>query len=433
MRRGCFPGGRILANAGAGEYSSETTLINCVVGSNIHDSLLAILKVNEENGLTLKTGAGIGFCFSFIRPQHAYVSGVNATTSGPLSFADIFDKTCSTIRSAGGRRGSMMLTFHVFHPDILEVIKVKREKGRLRQFNISILGDDEFIHAVKNDKEWKLYFPLHKKDVNRNAEIVYKYWPISDPDYTLNEKGETVCKVYNTIPARIIWKAIMDSNYSFAEPGFIFIDRINNTNNLYFCEQIVATNPCGEQPLPQNGSCWTGDMRINTNYGLIKTEEAFELSKTKPLQIAVDSMFTGELNTTLKDCQIIENGTRPIYEIEFNNGQLINSTNDHQIYTETGWKEVKDLENDDICYSQSFEINNLPYKLVNDFDIGRIRYVLDQHIINNYAYEINKFDSLIIFSYFCTYIFAFKRRTNSREGSSVGVYVFSCWNNSDNI
>jgi ribonucleoside-diphosphate reductase alpha chain len=249
MKRGCYPAGRILSNAGAQEYKPGTTLINCVVASNIRDSLEHILDTVHEFGTTLKTGAGIGACFSTIRPKGSFVKGVNAYTSGPLSFADIFDKTCFTISSAGGRRGSMMLTFHVWHPDIFDVIQAKKEDGRLRQFNISILITDEFMKAVKEDGDWDLYFPIHKNDPTAYDESTIKYYrdyPIKDDEnYTYNELGQALCKVYKIIKARDLWNAIMRSNYDYAEPGFIMIDKINSENNLYFCEEIISTNPCG--------------------------------------------------------------------------------------------------------------------------------------------------------------------------------------------
>lgn len=245
INNGCYPAGRILSNAGANKYKPNTTLINCVVASNIHDSLESILEVAVENGKTLKTGAGIGFCFSTIRPKGSFVKGVNAYTSGPLSFADIFDKTCFTISSAGGRRGSMMLTFHVFHPDVYDVIKAKREDGRLRQFNISLLITDDFMDAVKNNQPWDLYFPLHKDDVDAlNSETKYAEWPITDDkNYTYRDDGKVLCKIYETVGARHLWDTIMKSNYDYAEPGFILIDKINNENNLWFEESIIATNP----------------------------------------------------------------------------------------------------------------------------------------------------------------------------------------------
>lgn len=245
IKNGCFPAGRILANAGSSQYKPNTTLINCVVASNIEDSLDSILNVALENGTTLKTGAGIGFCFSTIRPKGAFVKGVGANTSGPLSFADIYDKICFTISSAGGRRGSMMLTFHVFHPDVYDVIKAKREDGRLRQFNISLLITDEFMNAVKTNSSWDLYFPIHKDDphLQETDRTIYADWPIKDPNYNYRNDGKVLCKIYKTVDAVHLWDTIMTANYNYAEPGFILIDKINRENNLWFCEQIIATNP----------------------------------------------------------------------------------------------------------------------------------------------------------------------------------------------
>lgn len=265
MQNGCIPAGRILANAGAQQYKNGTTLINCVVASNIKDSLESILNTVHEFGTTLKTGAGIGGCFSTIRPSGSFVKGVNAHTSGPLSFADIFDKTCFTISSAGGRRGSMMLTFHVWHPDIFKVIEAKKEDGRLRQFNISILITDEFIEAVKNNDTWELYFPIHKDDpANKDIiELKYKEYPIKDDDtYIYNSKRHALCKIYKTVNARDLWTSIMKSNYDYAEPGFILIDKINRENNLYFCENIISCNPCGEQPLNEYASCLLSSINL---------------------------------------------------------------------------------------------------------------------------------------------------------------------------
>lgn len=244
--RGCIPAGRILSNAGANKYKPNTTLINCVVASNIGDSLNDILSVSHEVGMTLKTGAGIGMCFSTIRPKGAFVKGVGAFTSGPLSFADVYDKICFTISSAGGRRGSMMFTFHVFHPDVYDVIKAKREDGRLRQFNISLLITDEFVNAVKNDDEWPLYFPIHQDDPHLKEEepTIYADWPINDvKHYSYRDDGKVLCKIYKTVSARHLWEEIMKSNYEFGDPGFILIDKVNRENNLYFTETVIATNP----------------------------------------------------------------------------------------------------------------------------------------------------------------------------------------------
>lgn len=226
---------------------------NCTVSGEISDSMQSILEANLEAGLTLKSGAGIGYEFSTLRPQGAFVSGAGATTSGPLSFMDIFDKTCFTVSSAGGRRGAQMATFDIRHPDIEKFVTVKREDGRLRQFNLSVLINDEFIQKVNNDEHCELLFPLHERESEEGIEIVEAYWP---------GHGVTKLKVYDRVPARKIWDAIMRSTYDFAEPGIILIDRINQYNNNWFCEDIRATNPCGEQPLPPHGACLLGSLNL---------------------------------------------------------------------------------------------------------------------------------------------------------------------------
>jgi len=218
--------------------------------------------------MTLKAGCGIGYEFSTLRPKGAYVSGAGAYTSGPLSFMDIFDKMCFTVSSAGGRRGAQMATFDISHPDVMEFIRAKREDGRLRQFNLSLLITAEFIEAVKKDAEWKLSFPVTEKeakedklDVYTSDEIIWRRYP-AENGYIKNEQGLTACKIYSTIPANRLWNMIMTSTYDFAEPGFILIDEVNTKNNNWFVENIRATNPCGEQPLPPYGSCLLGSVNL---------------------------------------------------------------------------------------------------------------------------------------------------------------------------
>ncbi|HWF97987.1 MAG TPA: adenosylcobalamin-dependent ribonucleoside-diphosphate reductase, partial [Steroidobacteraceae bacterium] len=218
--------------------------------------------------LTLKAGCGIGYCFSTLRPRGAYVSGAGAYTSGPLSFMDIFDKMCFTVSSAGGRRGAQMGTFDVGHPDVMEFIRAKRESGRLRQFNLSLLITDEFIRAVRENGDWKLAFPISSKeyeserpDLSDTSKFLWREWEIHD-DYVVNEQGLVACKIYKTMPARRMWDVIMTSTYDFAEPGFILIDRVNEMNNNWWCENIRATNPCGEQALPQFGACLLGSVNL---------------------------------------------------------------------------------------------------------------------------------------------------------------------------
>jgi ribonucleoside-diphosphate reductase alpha chain len=268
LRRGAIPAGRVTSNAGALEHKPATSTINCTVSGTIRDSMDDILKKVHEAGLTLKAGCGIGYEHSTLRPRGAYVSGAGAYTSGPLSFMDIFDKMCFTISSAGGRRGAQMGTFDVGHPDVMEFIRAKRENGRLRQFNLSLLITDEFMQAVREDREWKLAFPLtlreyeaERPDLSDPAKFVWREWPVHDA-YVVNDEGLVTCKVYKTLPARRVWDVIMTSTYDFAEPGFILIDRVNEMNNNWWCENIRATNPCGEQPLPPYGSCLLGSVNL---------------------------------------------------------------------------------------------------------------------------------------------------------------------------
>lgn len=268
LRRGAIPAGRITSNAGAQEHKPATSTINCTVSGTIRDSMDDILDKVHEAGLTLKAGCGIGYEFSTLRPRGAYVSGAGAYTSGPLSFMDIYDKMCFTVSSAGGRRGAQMGTFDVGHPDAMEFIRAKRENGRLRQFNLSLLITDDFMHAVRNDLDWQLAFPILRKeyeadkpDLKDDAKFVWRDWPYNE-NFVVNETGLVACKIYKTLPARRMWDVIMTSTYDFAEPGFILIDRVNEMNNNWFCENIRATNPCGEQPLPPYGSCLLGSVNL---------------------------------------------------------------------------------------------------------------------------------------------------------------------------
>jgi ribonucleoside-diphosphate reductase alpha chain len=268
LRKGAVAAGRVTSNAGALDHKPATSTINCTVSGTIRDSMDDILSRVHEAGLTLKAGCGIGYEFSTLRPRGAYVTGAGSHTSGPLSFMDIYDKMCFTVSSAGGRRGAQMGTFDIGHPDAMEFIRVKREAGRLRQFNLSLLITDEFMRAVKADAEWKLAYPLARKeyeteqpDLGDANRYVWREWP-TDDDYIVNEQGLVACKVYKTLPARRMWDVIMSSTYDFAEPGFVLIDRVNEMNNNWFCENIRATNPCGEQPLPPYGSCLLGSINL---------------------------------------------------------------------------------------------------------------------------------------------------------------------------
>ncbi|VDS09659.1 Ribonucleoside-diphosphate reductase NrdZ [Paracoccus haematequi] len=221
-----LPAGRILAGAGTGR---SVTLFNCFVMGTIPDSMEGIFQALKEAALTMQQGGGIGYDFSTIRPKGAEVRGVAADASGPLSFMDVWDSMCRTIMSAGSRRGAMMATMRCDHPDIEDFIAAKQDSARLRMFNLSVLVTDAFMEAVKTDGPWELVF------------------------------GGTV---YRTVPAQDLWNRIMRATYDYAEPGVIFIDRINRQNNLHYAETIAATNPCGEQPLPPYGACLLGSVNL---------------------------------------------------------------------------------------------------------------------------------------------------------------------------
>ncbi len=268
LRHGAIPAGRIVSNAGARAHKPATSTINCTVSGTIGDSMDNILNKVHEAGMTLKAGCGIGYDFSTLRPRGAYVSGAGAHTSGPLSFMDIYDSMCFTVSSAGGRRGAQMGTFDVRHPDVVEFIRAKRENGRLRQFNLSLLITQDFIEAVKADADWELAFPMRQSelketelDLDNRSQVLWRDWPTSE-GLVSNEAGLVACRIYKTMPAKRLWDIIMSSTYDYAEPGFILIDKVNEQNNNWWCESIRATNPCGEQPLPPYGACLLGSINL---------------------------------------------------------------------------------------------------------------------------------------------------------------------------
>ena len=278
LRRGAIPAGRITSNAGALEHKPATSTINCTVSGTIEDSMDGILDKVHEAGLTLKAGCGIGYEFSTLRPRGAFVAGAGAYTSGPMSFMDIYDKMCFTVSSAGGRRGAQMGTFDVSHPDVKDFIRAKREDGRLRQFNLSLLITDGFMEAVDNDADWPLVFPVNVKekgdlDLEDANQVIWRDWP-THKNYVVRDDGLVACKIYGHIRARHLWDMIMVSTYDYAEPGFILIDRVNEMNNNWWCENIRATNPCGEQPLPPYGACLLGSVNLTTFVRKPFTDEA---------------------------------------------------------------------------------------------------------------------------------------------------------------
>lgn len=278
LRRGAIPAGRITSNAGALEHKPATSTINCTVSGTIHDSMDGILEKVHEAGLTLKAGCGIGYEFSTLRPRGAFVAGAGAYTSGPMSFMDIYDKMCFTVSSAGGRRGAQMGTFDVSHPDVKDFIRAKREDGRLRQFNLSLLITDGFMQAVETDADWPLVFPINEKevgdlDVGNPEQVVWRDWPTTR-NYITRDDGMVACRIYGHIRARHLWDMIMVSTYDYAEPGFILIDKVNEMNNNWWCETIRATNPCGEQPLPPYGACLLGSVNLTKFVRKPFTDEA---------------------------------------------------------------------------------------------------------------------------------------------------------------
>ncbi len=331
LRSGAVPAGRIVSNAGARHHKPATSTINCTVSGIIGDSMHDILDKVHEAGLTLKAGCGIGYEFSTLRPKGAYVSGAGAYTSGPLSFMDIYDKMCFTVSSAGGRRGAQMGTFDVGHPDVLDFIRAKREDGRLRQFNLSLLITDDFVNAVRANGEWALAFPIDQReydqsdiDLDDSEQVLWRDWPANG--YVTNEQGQVACKIFRKLPARRLWDMIMASTYDFAEPGFVLVDRVNEMNNNWFCENIRATNPCV-----------TADTWVQTVDG--------------PRQVAelVGRPFTALLDGEAWPAApegFFQTATKPIVRLETAGGCSLRLTEDHRVRrvvrfdadaTETDW------------------------------------------------------------------------------------------------
>ncbi len=341
LRHGAIPAGRVTSNAGALEHKPATSTINCTVSGTIRDSMDDILNKVHEAGLTLKAGCGIGYEFSTLRPRGAYVSGAGAYTSGPLSFMDIYDKMCFTVSSAGGRRGAQMGTFDIGHPDALEFIRSKRENGRLRQFNLSLLITDEFMKAVKSDGEWKLAFPLGLKefeaerpDLSDASKFVWREWSYTD-GYVANEEGLVACKIYKTLPARRVWDVIMSSTYDFAEPGFILIDRVNEMNNNWWTENIRATNPCV-----------TADTRLATQYGIVQIGDLYDARVD--IQATVDRRALGEegMGVDVRPAvpAFMTSSSADVYRVVTQDGYEIKATEWHDFYTTRGKIKLKDLK-----------------------------------------------------------------------------------------
>jgi len=349
LRQGALPAGRVTSNAGAWEHKPATSTINCTVSGTIRDSMDDILGKVHEAGLTLKAGCGIGYEFSTLRPRGAYVSGAGAYTSGPLSFMDIYDKMCFTISSAGGRRGAQMGTFDVGHPDAMDFIRAKRENGRLRQFNLSLLITDEFMRAVREQGDWKLAFPItraeyeaEQPDLTDPQRYVWREWPVHE-GYVVNEEGLVACRIYKQLPAQRMWDVIMSSTYDFAEPGFILIDRVNEMNNNWWCETVRATNPCV-----------TADTRLATQFGMVRIGDLY--ASGSDLEVTVDqrALDLGPGVAVRKAVPaFMSSPCADVYRVVTKAGYEIKATAWHDFYTTRGKIKLKDLQPGDELLVQS--------------------------------------------------------------------------------
>ena len=348
LRRGAIPAGRITSNAGAQEHKPATSTINCTVSGTIEDSMDGILDKVHEAGLTLKAGCGIGYEFSTLRPRGAFVAGAGAYTSGPMSFMDIYDKMCFTVSSAGGRRGAQMGTFDVSHPDVKDFIRAKREDGRLRQFNLSLLITDGFMEAVANDGDWPMVFPVNAKEqheinLDDDSEVIWREWP-THKNYVSRDDGLVACKIYGHIRARHLWDMIMVSTYDYAEPGFILIDRVNEMNNNWWCEQIRATNPCV-----------TADTRLATQHGMVTIGELYRTGVSIEATVDERTLESGVRGVTSRPAKpaFMTAPRAPVYRVVTEDGYEIKATQWHDFYTERGKIKLSDLKIDDRLLVQS--------------------------------------------------------------------------------
>jgi ribonucleoside-diphosphate reductase alpha chain len=244
-----LPGGRIQAGAGTGR---NVTLFNCFVMGTIEDSIPGIFSALQESATTMQQGGGIGCDFSTLRPRGSRARGVGSIASGPVSFMRVWDSMCATILSTGARRGAMMATLRCDHPDIEEFVVAKQAAGALRHFNLSVLITDEFMAAVRADAPWPLLFPA--ASLEADGPLISRSWSATH--------GAVPCRIIRQVSARTLWQKILTAAYDYAEPGVLFIDRINRNNNLLYKERIDTTNPCGEVPLPPYGACDLGSLNL---------------------------------------------------------------------------------------------------------------------------------------------------------------------------
>lgn len=262
---GFIPGGRILAGAGTGR---RVTLFNCFVMGRLEDSIDSIFEHLKEGALTMQQGGGVGYDFSTLRPAGSVAHATGRIASGPVSFMHIWDAMCGTVLSTGARRGAMMATLRCDHPDIEDFVVAKQDRHALRRFNLSVQVSDAFMQAVADDTSWPLVFPEHALGETPcgNAETLQCHWP--------GEAGPVACRVVRRVAARDLWSRIMRATYDFAEPGVLFIDQINRQNNLWYREDISASNPCGEIPLPPYGACNLGSINLTRFVKSAFTEQA---------------------------------------------------------------------------------------------------------------------------------------------------------------
>ncbi|HSF42224.1 MAG TPA: ribonucleotide reductase N-terminal alpha domain-containing protein, partial [Thermoanaerobaculia bacterium] len=246
-----LPGGRILAGAGT---PLRVTLFNCFVMGLIEDSMDGIFEALKEGALTMQQGGGVGYDFSTLRPAGTPARSVGAVASGPVSFLPVWDSMCATLLSTGARRGAMMATLRCDHPDIEAFIDAKREKGALTNFNLSVQVTDAFLAAVEQDADWPLAFPTHALGGDAGGGFVLRRWT--------GAAKPVPCLIFRSVPARALWDKLLRAAYEHAEPGLLFIDRINRLNNLWYREHLTATNPCGEIPLPAYGACDLGSLNL---------------------------------------------------------------------------------------------------------------------------------------------------------------------------
>jgi ribonucleotide reductase alpha subunit len=394
MNSGKFIGaGRIISNAGAEKYKNNTSLINCTVMNQIPDSMEGIMQVVKESARTLQRGSGVGYDFSTIRPRGALVRGVGSGTSGPLSFMEIYDKMCFTIQSAGGRRGAQMGLMDCQHPDIMDYIKAKREDGKLRQFNLSVLITKKFMDSVINDQDWELWFWERKTDVNletietnlikliKKGDIPYNHSEYNYFQYAsdhievefgnINPNEVFVKKVYERTPAQKIWNLIMKSTYDFAEPGFILIDEVNKKNNLWWLETIRATNPCVSERTV-----------VNTSNGYKTVKELIG----KQFKVILHNK---EHDTTEEG--FFHTGKKKLYKLTTNEGNSIELTEEHKMLildndSET-WVEAKNLKKGDLLIMNNTSSNK---HVLNTF--SSLEYIDTEDVYDVQVPGINAFD-----------------------------------------